>query len=98
VVAVVGIDAELVDDLVVVLAPVLDVDEGIGKRGAVVAGEVVLLAQDTGGGKDVRGDQLVEQALELAVGKANAVEGLELLAEVLLEGSPVADVVAMRVL
>jgi hypothetical protein len=73
VVAVVGIDAELVNDLEVVLAPVPDVDEGVGKRGAVVAGEVALLAQDAGGGEDVGGDQFVEEALELAIGEADAV-------------------------
>ena len=41
VVAVVGVDAELVDDLEGVLAPVLDVDEGVVQRRAVVAGEAV---------------------------------------------------------
>ena len=39
VVAVVGVDAELVDDLEGVLAPVLDVDERVVQRRAVVAGE-----------------------------------------------------------
>ncbi|QRK12305.1 hypothetical protein JQX13_21125 [Archangium violaceum] len=39
VVAVVGVDAELVDDFEGVLAPVLDVDEGVVERGAVVADE-----------------------------------------------------------
>jgi len=41
VVAVVGVDAELVDDLERVLAPVLDIDEGVIQRRAVVAGEAV---------------------------------------------------------
>ncbi len=85
VVAVVGVDAELVDDLEGVLAPVLDVDEGVVERRAVVAGEAVALAQGTGGGEDIRRDDLVEQALELAVGERDAVEGFELLAEVLLQ-------------
>ena len=88
VVAVVGVDAELVDDLEGVFAPVLDVDEGVVQRRAVVAGEGVALAQGAGGGEDIRGDDLVEQAGELAVGEADAVEGLELLAEVALPKFP----------
>jgi hypothetical protein len=82
VVAVVGVDTELVDDLEVVLAPILDVDEGVGQRGAVVAGEIIALAEDAGGGENVGGDELVEETLELAVGEADAVEGLKFLAEV----------------
>ncbi len=70
VVAVVGVDAELVDDLEGVLAPVLDVDERVVERRAVVAGEAVAVAERVGGGEDVGGDDLVEQALELAVGEA----------------------------
>ena len=98
VVAVVGVDAELVDDLEGVLAPVLDVDEGVVQRGAVVAGEAVALAQGAGGGEDVGGDDLVEQARELAVGEVDAVEGFELLAEVALQRGAVADVRAVLVL
>ena len=97
VVAVVGVDAELVDDLEVVLAPVLDVDERVVERRAVVAGEAVAFAQGAGGGEDVGGDDLVEQALELAVGEVDAVERLELLAEVLLQRGAVADVGAVGV-
>ena len=73
VVAVVGVDAELVDDFEVVFAPVLDVHQGVGQRRAVVADEVVLLANDTGGGKDVRSDEFIEEPLEFAVGEADAV-------------------------
>ena len=50
-----------------------------------------------GGGEDIRGDDLVEQAGELAVGEVDAVEGLELLAEVLLQRGAVADVRAVFV-
>jgi len=53
VVAIVGVDAELVDDLEIVFAPVPDVNEGVGKGSAVVAGEVVLLAQADGVFEDV---------------------------------------------
>ena len=73
VVAVVGVDAELVDDLEGVLAPVLDVDEGVVERRAVVAGEAVALAEGFGGGEDIRGDDFVEQALELGIRQLNPV-------------------------
>ena len=41
-VAVVGVDAELVDDLERVFAPVLDVDQGVVQRRAVIAGEGIV--------------------------------------------------------
>ena len=72
-VAVVGVDAELVDDLEAVLAPVLDVDQGVVQRGAVVAGKRVALAEDTGGRKDVAGDDLVQEAGELTLREVDAV-------------------------
>jgi hypothetical protein len=56
VVAVVGADAELVDHLEAVLAPVLDVDQRVVERRAVVALEAVALAQVAGGSEHVRGD------------------------------------------
>ena len=42
-------------------------------------------------------DDLRQQAVELVVGEGDAVESLELLAEVALEGGAVADVVAVGV-
>jgi len=95
--AVVGVDAELVDDLEGVFAPVLDVDEGVVERGAVVTGEAVDLAEQGRGGEDVLGDDLVKKALEFAVGELDAVEVLEVLAEVAFEGGAVADVRAVGV-
>ena len=70
------------DDREVVFAPVTDVDQGVGERGAVVAGEVVLLAENAGGGEDVGRDKFVEEAGELGVGQAYADQGLDFLAEV----------------
>jgi hypothetical protein len=55
VVTVVRIDAELVDDLEGILAPVLDVDQGVVERCAVVAGEAVDLAEGMRGGEDIGG-------------------------------------------
>ena len=96
-VAVVRIDAELPDDLEGVFAPVLDVDEGVVQRRAVVAGEGIDLAEDLGGSENVGGDDLVEEAGELAISEADAVEGIEFLAEILLKGGAVADVRAILV-
>lgn len=83
--AVVGVDAELVDDLEGVFAPVSDVDQGVVQRGAVVAGEGIAVAQGAGGGEDIGGDDFVEQAGELTIGEVDAIEGLELFAEVALQ-------------
>ena len=47
--AVVGIDAELIDDLEGVLAPVFDVDEGVVERRTVVADERFPVAEGPGG-------------------------------------------------
>ena len=97
VVAVVGVDPELVDDLEVVFAPVADIHQCVGKRGAIVAGEVVFLAEANGIFEDVGGYEVVEQAGELGVGEADAAQCLELLAEVGIEGAAVADVGAVSV-
>ena len=96
--AVISVYAELVDDLEGVFAPVLDVNEGVVEWGAVVAGETVDFAEQSRGGEDVRGDDLVEEALEFAVGKLDAVEVLEVLAEVALKGGTVADFRAIDIL
>ena len=95
--AVVGIDAELVDYLEGVFAPVLDVDQGVVQRRAVVADESVDRAESAGGREDVGGDNFFEQAGELGIGEADAVEGLEFLAEVLLQAGAVANVRAVCV-
>ena len=47
-VAVVGVDAELVDDFKRVFAPVLNVDQGVVQGRAVIAREAVALAEDFG--------------------------------------------------
>lgn len=41
VVAVLGVDAELIDDFKIILAPVLDVDQGIMQRSSVLTGKGV---------------------------------------------------------
>ena len=72
-VAVIGVDAELVDDFEVVFAPVADVDEGVRKRGSIVAGEVAFLPEDAGGGEYVGSNEFVEKALKFGVSQADAI-------------------------
>ena len=66
-VAVVRVDAELVDDLEGVFAPVVDVDERVVERRAVVAGEAVAVAECVGSRENVGRDDFIEQALEFAI-------------------------------
>jgi hypothetical protein len=58
VVAVVGVDAQLVDDFEAVLAPVIEVDQRIVERRAVFAGDAVAGAQRLGCGENVGRDDL----------------------------------------
>jgi hypothetical protein len=58
-VAVVRVNAELVDDLVVVFAPVLDIHQGVVQRRAVVAGEAIDRAESLGCGVDIRRDDFI---------------------------------------
>ena len=97
VVTVVRVDAELVDDLKGVFAPVPDVNQHVVQRRAVIASEGVDFPQGFGGGEDIGTDDPVEQAGELGIGQAAAVEGLELLAEVFLQRGAVGDVAAVIV-
>ena len=78
-------------------APILDVDQGVVKRRAVVSRERVALAQGAGGGEHIGGDDVVEQAFELGIAQVDAVERLEMLAEITLQGSAVANVVSVAV-
>jgi len=48
VMTVVGINTKLVDDFVGVLAPVLEVDQGVVERCAVIAGEAVAVTKGSG--------------------------------------------------
>jgi hypothetical protein len=60
VVAVIGVSAQLVDDLEGVFIPVLDVDQGEVQRRAIVAGEAVALAQGARAGEDIGRDDFIE--------------------------------------
>ena len=97
VVAVVGVDAELVDDLERVLAPVFDVDQRVVQRRAIVAGEGVDAAHGLGRRKDIWRDDFVEQAGEFRINEADVVERFELLAEVLLKRGSISNIWAKSV-
>ena len=58
-IAVVGVDPQLVDNLELVLAPVLEVDQHVVQRGAVFALEIAVLAQGLGGLKDIGIDDFI---------------------------------------
>ena len=95
--AVVGIDAELIDDFEGVLAPVLDVDEGVVERRTVVADEGFPVAEGPGGFVNVRGDDLIEESLELAVGECDTIQRVEPFPEVCFKRGSITDVGAIFV-
>ena len=96
--AVVGIDAELIDDLEGVLAPVIDIDEGVVKRRTVVADERFPVPEGACGFVHVGCDDLIEESLELAVGELDTIQGIELFPEVCFKRCSIADVGAIYVL
>ena len=98
VMAVVRIDAELIDDFEVVLAPVLDVDEGVVERRAVGADERFPVPEGACGFVHVGGDDLIEESLELAVGECDTIQGFELFPEVCFKRCSITDVGAIFVL
>lgn len=97
-VAVVGIDPQLAHDLEAVLAPIVDIDQRVVERRAVVAREGVAAPQRLRGCEDVGADDIGQEPLEFAIGERNPVELLELLAEVILEGQTIVDIRPMSVL
>ena len=96
--AVVRIDAELINDLKVVLAPVLDIDECVVEGGAVVTNERFPVPEGACGFVHVGFDDLVEEPLELAVGQCDTIQGFELLPEVCFKRCSIADIGAIFVL
>ena len=96
--AVVGIDAELIDDFEGILAPILDVDEGVVEWCAVVAAECFAVPEGTGSFVHVRRDDLVAESLEFAVRECDTIEGFELFPEVCFKRGSITDIGAILVL
>ena len=97
VMAVIGVDAELVNDLEAVFAPLPDVDLCLEEWCAVVAVEAVAFAQMAGGRENVGGDNLIDQSGKLGIGQLYPVKRFEFLTEVLFQCVPVTDVGAVAV-
>ena len=98
VVTVVGVDPQLVDDFEAVLAPVLDVDQRVIQRCAVIPFKTVALAQGTGCCENVGGDDQFQQARELGVGEMDTIKCFEVLAEIFLQRITVSNVRPVAVL
>lgn len=96
--AVVRIDTELINDLEGVLAPVLDVDEGVIERCAIIAGEGFPVPEGPRGFVHVRCDDLIDESLKLAVGECDTIQGFEFFSEVRFKRGSIADVGAILVL
>ena len=97
VMAAVGIDAQLVNDLELVLAPVFEVDQHVMQGGAVLTLKIAVFPQGPGGLEDIRADDLVPQPGKLGIRELDLVERFKLLAKVLHQRGLVADVGAITV-
>src|SRR5690625_4233625 len=91
------IDAQLVDDLEGVLAPVPQVDELVVKRSAVFSLEGVASAQSFRVCEHVRGYNRVKKPFEFAICEVDPIKSLELLAKISLQGVAVAEIVAAKI-
>ena len=97
VVAVVSVDAQLVDHLKGVFAPVFDVDQGVVERCAVVTRKCVDAAQVAGACENVGCDDVFQQPFEFAIAQIDAIECLKFLTEVALQSGAVTNVGAVFV-
>ena len=91
-VAVIGIYPKLTHHFVIVLAPILDVDQREIERRPVVASETVALAQDFGGGVDIRTHNAIHQSGELPIGESDVIQRLELLPEIGFQRCAIPDI------
>ena len=96
-VAVGGIDGELVHHLIVILAPVPQVHKAVVEGGAIVACEGLLLAQALGGGEYIGSDILLQELSEFVIREGDEIEPLEFLAEIAFECIQITDIAAVGV-
>jgi hypothetical protein len=92
VVAVVGINPRLINDLEGVFAPIRNVDQGEVQGCTVIPGEAVTFPEGAGGGENIGSDNSVQETLELAICEVDAIEFFEVLSKILFQGRPVANV------
>ncbi len=97
VMAIEGVDSQLVDDFKLVFAPVFDVDQGVLQRGAVFACDSIALPEYFRGGKHIGGDDFIAQAGEFCIGEVAAVQCLEFFTEIALQAVPVPNIRAIGI-
>ena len=85
VVAGIGIDTQLINHFKAVFAPVLDIDQRVVKRRAIVTLKTVALAQAPGSLEYVGRDDGFQQAGEFAIGQLNGVEFLEVFTKIFFQ-------------
>ena len=91
------VNSQLMNDLVIVFAPVFYVHQWILKRRAVLAHKRVALTQFFGSWKNIRFRDFLQQTRKLVVGQMTAVQGLELFAKIALQRITVVDVGAIDI-
>jgi hypothetical protein len=95
---VVSINAELIDDLECVLAPVFDVDESVIEGRAVVSDKRFAVPKGACCLVYIRRDDLLEEPSKFAVGKSNTIQGFEFFPEVCFKRSSIPNVGTMFIL
>ena len=73
-------------------------DQRVVERRTVIAREGIAVAKCVRGGEHVRGDNFVEQTLELGIRQADVVQRLEFLAKIALKSCSVTNIPAVLVL
>ena len=90
--AVIGVDAKLVDYLEGIFAPLPDVDQGVKECLTIVPIKAVALTQMTGSGENIRSNNLIQQSGKLCIRQMHTIQRFELFTKVLLQPGTVADV------
>lgn len=97
-VAIVRIDTQLIDHLERILAPIPYINQRVIEGRTVIPGKAAALTEDTGRRKNIRCDNLVQQASKLAVSKGNSIQLFKLLPEIGLKSDAITDIRAILIL
>jgi hypothetical protein len=97
VVAVIGVDPQLIDNLKAVFAPVFDVDECVVQRGAIIAFDGIAITQGLSGAENIRRNNFIQQPLKFGFGQGDTIELFELSAKIAFQRAPVRNVVTVVV-
>jgi len=96
-VAVVSIDAELIDHLEGVFAPVPDIYESVVERRSIISSKVVAFTKGPGSSEDIRRDYFFQKTLEFTIRKLHLVQGFESIPEVSFKSRSITNVWAIFV-